>query len=227
MDPGFCLKTRTPRVARIEWRSRRQCLLAGSRGSAPGRPSTHKGDLTYMHEITLSAYEALKELIEVSGIGQGDAVVIGCSSSEVLGARIGSAGTLETAQAVLIGLNRAADEKGVVLCVQCCEHLNRALVMPKKLLKDMALTQVWALPHERAGGSLATAYYHSLAQPVLAESIQALAALDIGDTLIGMHVLPTAVPVRLKTQAIGAAHLTAARSRPKLIGGERARYPKE
>ena len=117
--------------------------------------------------------------------------------------------------------------RGGVLAVQCCEHLNRSLVIPRQALEDNHLTEVCAEPWEHAGGSMATAYYRALEEPCLCETIQASAGLDIGDTLIGMHLKRVAVPVRLEQKTIGEAHLCAATTRPPLIGGERAHYPQK
>jgi len=178
---------------------------------------------------SLSIYEqcrlAMDELCRRANIRRGDLVVVGCSTSEIVGQRIGSAGTLEIAAQVLDGLKAGLAPYGGVLCTQCCEHLNRALVLPRADGERLNLTEVCVLPQQHAGGSLSTVYYASLDEPFVAETIMAKAGLDIGDTLIGMHLRRVAVPLRLETKSIGEAHLTAAYTRPPLIGGARAKYP--
>ena len=141
-----------------------------------------------MQELYEEALRAMTELCESAQIGPGDLVVVGCSTSEIQGARIGTSGTLEVARAALQGLLEPVQARGGVLAVQCCEHLNRALVLPRSAIKENRLTEVCAEPWEHAGGSMATAYYQALEEPALAETIAAKAGLDIGDTLIGMHL---------------------------------------
>lgn len=177
----------------------------------------------------MSVYQACAaaadELCRVGQLRPGDMAVVGCSTSEVQGQRIGSAGTLELAEQILQGLLEGFAPHGVVLATQCCEHLNRALVLPRRTAEALGLTEVCVLPQPHAGGSLSTAYYQSLEEPFVAETIQAKAGLDIGDTLIGMHLRRVAVPRRLQVSSIGQAHLVAATTRPPLIGGARAKYP--
>lgn len=180
-----------------------------------------------MNDLYKQARDAMQELVERANLKKGQIVVVGCSTSEIMGARIGSSGTLEVAQTVLKGLREPIEERGGVLAVQCCEHLNRALVLPRAALEEKGYTEVCAQPWEHAGGSMATAYWQALEEPCLAETICAQAGLDIGDTLIGMHLKRVAVPVRLSEKVIGQAHLCAAVTRPALIGGERARYPQK
>ena len=177
--------------------------------------------------LYIEAKAAMQELVNRANLKKGQVVVVGCSTSEIMGARIGSSGTLEVAKEVLRGLREPIEEKGGWLAIQCCEHLNRSLVMPRAALEEKGYTEVCAQPWEHAGGSMATAYWQALEEPCLAETICANAGLDIGDTLIGMHLKRVAVPVRLEQKVIGAAHLTAAVTRPALIGGERARYPQK
>ena len=167
---------------------------------------------------------ALRELLAVAKLHPGDIVVIGCSSSEVLGEKIGSHSSYETAEEIFKALFPILRENGLWLAAQCCEHLNRALVIEAELAEKLSLDIVNAVPQPKAGGSFATCAYRSFEHPVLVESIRADAGLDIGDTFIGMHMKPVAVPVRLSAKEIGAAHLTACRRRPKSIGGERAIY---
>ena len=168
------------------------------------------------------AYEAAAELCEKAGLKKGDILVVGCSTSEILGDRIGSNSNPETAEAVFEGINAALRERGVYLAAQCCEHLNRAIVTEREAAAGYETVN--AVPQPKAGGSFATAAYRGFRDPVVLEEIRADAGLDIGDTLIGMHLKRVAVPVRLAVKRIGSAHITAARTRPKYIGGERAVY---
>lgn len=167
---------------------------------------------------------AMEGLLSVAPIRPGSIMVVGCSTSEVGGAKIGSSSSLETAEAILAGILPLLKERGIHLAVQCCEHLNRALVVEPACAEEHSLAPVSAVPHPTAGGAFATLAYECCASPWLVEAIQADAGMDIGDTLIGMHLKPVAVPVRLPIVQIGRAHLTLARTRPKLIGGRRARY---
>lgn len=170
------------------------------------------------------AQAAAKELVEKSGIKKGNVVVIGCSTSEVIGKKIGTSGSVEPAKSVYDGLMNVFAEKGIYLAAQCCEHLNRALIIEREKAEDMGLEEVCVVPHPHAGGSFATTAYHSMNDPVAVEEIRADAGIDIGNTLIGMHLKRVAVPLRLENNTIGEAKLNAARTRPKLIGGERAKY---
>lgn len=177
-----------------------------------------------MNNIYSQAYSAAAELIEKSGISSGDVVVIGCSTSEVIGEKIGTSGTLDVAQEIFNGLNAAFSEKGIYIAAQCCEHLNRAIIIEKEKADMLGLEQVCVVPHPRAGGSFATAARHTMKNPVAVEEIKADAGIDIGTTLIGMHLKRVAVPLRLECNTIGEAKLSAAKTRPKYIGGERAKY---
>jgi len=169
---------------------------------------------------------ALSELLAQARLAPGEIVVVGGSTSEVQGKHIGSASLLEIGEEIASGLMAAAAAAGAELAVQCCEHLNRAIVLRRAVCRRERQQEVTAMPVPGAGGALAGAYYHLLGdEACLVETIQAAAGLDIGDTLIGMHIRRVAVPVRLGVPAIGMAHLTAARSRPPLIGGARAKYP--
>jgi len=154
-------------------------------------------------------------------------LVVGCSSSEIAGGTIGHDSTYEYGDAVACAVLDVAAKRGFTPAFQCCEHLNRALVMEREEAEKRDLTIVCAVPRKKAGGSLATSAWKHMEQPVLVESVSADAGLDIGLTLIGMHLKAVAVPVRLGTQKIGCAIVTAARTRPKLIGGERACYTEE
>ncbi len=177
-----------------------------------------------MNVIFNQAQAAAKELIEKSQIKNGDIVVIGCSTSEVIGEKIGTSGTVEVAQQIFDGLNSIFSEKGIYIAAQCCEHLNRAIIMEAEKASQIGAEVVCVVPHPHAGGSFATAAYHTMKNPVTLEEIKADAGIDIGTTLIGMHLKRVAVPLRLENNTIGEAKLSAARTRPKYIGGERAKY---
>ena len=169
--------------------------------------------------------ETAEELCAKSGISAGDIVVIGCSTSEICGSKIGTASVPEAAAAVFDGIYGVLSQKGIFIAAQCCEHLNRALVIEKELLSKLYYAEkVCAVPKPKAGGSFATAAYTSLKAPVLIEEIHADAGLDIGETLIGMHLRRVAVPLRLEHNVIGSAHVSAAFTRPRYIGGPRAQY---
>ena len=154
-------------------------------------------------------------------------LVVGCSSSEIAGGVIGHASTYELGEQVARAALDLGREMGFACAFQCCEHLNRSLVIERAEAEERCLRIVCAVPRPKAGGSLATAAYRRMENPVLVERVEADAGLDVGLTLIGMHLRRVAVPVRLSTQKIGCATVTAARTRPKLIGGERAKYTVE
>lgn len=154
-------------------------------------------------------------------------LVVGCSSSEIAGGVIGHASTYELGEAVARAALECGKELGFACAFQCCEHLNRSLVVERDVAEARGLQIVCAVPRPKAGGSLATAAYKAMREPVLVETIAADAGLDIGQTLIGMHLRRVAVPVRLSRKTVGEALITAARTRPPLIGGERARYTPE
>ena len=176
-------------------------------------------------ELEAAARRAVLELLEVSKIRPGEILVVGCSTSEVLGERIGTGSNKAVADAILAGLLPPIREKGVWLAAQCCEHLNRALILEAEAARQYRLEQVNVVPQPKAGGSFATAVYGALEQPVAVEQMQvARAGMDIVNTLIGMHLAHVAVPVRLQTKQIGQAPVVCARVRPKYIGGVRAQY---
>jgi len=177
-----------------------------------------------LDQIRKETAAAVAELLQCVDPAPGDVFVVGCSTSEVLGEQIGKAGSLEIAEAIFAGLYPIIQEYNLYLAVQCCEHLNRALVVERELAQAQGLEIVCAVPFAQAGGSLATTAWKQFADPVLVEEICAKAGIDIGGTLIGMHLARVAVPVRLQVKRIGAAPIIAARTRPKLIGGARARY---
>ena len=172
--------------------------------------------------IQKQAAAVTRELCEKAGLTTGSILVIGCSSSEVCGDQIGSNSSLAAAQAVFSGIYEATQEQGIYLAAQCCEHLNRAIIIEREAVPGQEIVNV--VPQPKAGGSFATTAYKTFRHPVAVEEIKADAGIDIGDTLIGMHLKRVAVPVRLENHEIGQAHITAARVRPKFIGGERAHY---
>ncbi|WP_150270606.1 TIGR01440 family protein [Paenibacillus tepidiphilus] len=174
--------------------------------------------------LTGATAAAIRELADAGKLGPGSVLVVGVSTSEVAGARIGTAGALEVAEQLLQGVRQVAKERGFHPVYQCCEHLNRSLVMERSLLQALGLREVSAVPIPGAGGSMAAAAYRSMADPVLAETVEAHAGIDIGETLIGMHLRRVAVPFRPSVRYIGSARVNAAWSRPPLIGGERAVY---
>lgn len=175
-------------------------------------------------EIAEQAKTALTELLQVARLKAGDLFVVGCSSSEIGGKKIGSASNVEAANAVFDAIYSILKEKGIYLAAQCCEHLNRALIVERKAAERYRLPIVNAVPQPKAGGSFATAAYRNFEDPVAVEEIRAKAGMDIGDTLIGMHLKRVAVPVRVSIRKVGEANLVCARTRPKYIGGERAHY---
>lgn len=171
------------------------------------------------------AYNAAKEIIEIANLKAGQILVVGCSTSEISGEKIGTDSSPDTAKEVFTGIYAAAEEKGVFIAAQCCEHLNRAIICERKAAPYAEPVNV--VPFPKAGGSFATAAYAAFSDPVALEEIKADAGLDIGFTLIGMHLKRVAVPVRLENDYIGKARVLAARVRPKFIGGERAHYNKD
>ena len=176
------------------------------------------------NEIKKAAYDAIVELLAEAKPAIGQIVVVGCSSSEIMGEKIGKGSTPEAAEAVLSGMLPLIAERGLYLAAQCCEHLNRALVLEREAAEKFNLEIASAVPKPKAGGSFATAAYLAFHDPVLVEHVKAAAGLDIGGTLIGMHLKDVAVPLRLTTKKIGEAFVSAARTRPKYIGGARAEY---
>ncbi|MBS4218902.1 TIGR01440 family protein [Bacillus sp. FJAT-49711] len=175
--------------------------------------------------------EEMKAIIQESRhslqLHTGKTLVIGCSTSEVAGKNIGTSGTMEAAEVIFSELKKYADELGFHLAFQCCEHLNRALVVETQTAIEKGLEQVSVIPAPNAGGSMATYAYNQFKEPVVVEFIKADAGIDIGDTFIGMHLKHVAVPIRVKQKQLGNAHITIATSRPKLIGGARAIYEAE
>lgn len=173
-------------------------------------------------QVKEESANAARQLAEAAKLHKGQIVVVGCSTSEVVGHNVGSWSTPEVANAIFEGLNSVFSPMGVYIAAQCCEHLNRALIVEHEAVPNGEIVNV--MPQPKAGSSFATAAYHSFRHPVALEEIRADAGLDIGGTLIGMHLKKVAVPVRLQQNHIGQAILLAARVRPKFIGGERAIY---
>ena len=179
-------------------------------------------DRALIAQVEQQTARAARELADTAKLHRGQIVVVGCSTSEVVGHKVGSWSTPEVAEAIFRGLNGVFAPMGIYLAAQCCEHLNRALIVEHEAVPNAEIVNV--LPQPKAGSSFATAAYRAFRQPVALEEIRADAGLDIGGTLIGMHLKKVAVPVRLEQDHIGQAIVLAARTRPKFIGGERAIY---
>lgn len=175
-----------------------------------------------MTEIKKQCIDAVEELCNAAGLKKGNILVVGCSSSEVLGRKIGSFSNEETAREIYTAIQSVLKPQGIYLAAQCCEHLNRAIIIEHEAVPYAEICNV--VPQPKAGGSFATAAYHDMKEPVALEEIKADAGIDIGNTLIGMHLKRVAVPVRLAVKKIGEAPVVAARTRPKFIGGIRAIY---
>ena len=174
--------------------------------------------------ITAQARQAAEELLAAAHLRAGDIFVVGCSSSEIVGGHIGKDSSMEAAAAVLAGILPVLKAQGIYLAAQCCEHLNRAIVIEQEAAEKYGYEQVNAVPQPHAGGSWATICWKQCKDPIAVEEIRAHAGIDIGGTLIGMHLRRVAVPVRLSVTQIGQAPILCARTRPKFIGGERAQY---
>ncbi|WP_404330461.1 TIGR01440 family protein [Mesobacillus maritimus] len=168
----------------------------------------------------------LSEFKDQVKLSAAQVLVIGCSTSEIIGEKIGTAGSEEVAAFVFRQLKQLQVDTGVQLAFQCCEHLNRALVVERTTAEKRQLEEVTVIPVRTAGGAMATYAYGNLSDPVVVEFIKAEAGIDIGSTLIGMHLKPVAVPLRVSQKTVGQAYVTLATTRPKLIGGNRAVYEK-
>ncbi|MFD2750877.1 TIGR01440 family protein [Virgibacillus siamensis] len=177
-----------------------------------------------MQQVRQDTEAVLTEFQNSGYVKKDDLFVIGCSTSEVTGSNIGTSWSDEAAAVMFSVLRDMQQQTGVKLAFQCCEHLNRALVVEKETMQNRHLEEVSAVPMPGAGGSMASYAYHHMEQPVVVETIQADSGIDIGETMIGMHLKKVAVPLRFKQRAIGEARVNAARTRPKLIGGKRAVY---
>ena len=175
-------------------------------------------------EIKKEINIAVNEIIEKSKIESGDVFVVGCSSSEILGDKIGTNSNVDLGKVVFEEIYNILKEKNIYLAAQCCEHLNRSLIVEKECAKEYNLPVVNVIPQPKAGGSFATAAYHGFENPCAVEKVFAKAGLDIGGTLIGMHIVPVVVPLRISIKKIGEANIICARSRLKFVGGQRAIY---
>jgi uncharacterized protein (TIGR01440 family) len=180
-----------------------------------------------MTSLKSQVEQVLRELVAVGQVQAGQIVVIGCSTSEVMGQRIGTSGAEHVAEQIFAGVEQVSTDIGFYPAFQCCEHLNRALVVNRELLHRYTLTQVAAVPVAKAGGSMASYAFRHLTDACLVETIQANAGIDIGDTLIGMHLRRVAVPARPTIKRIGEAHVNMAYTRPPYIGGPRTVYQLE
>ena len=167
---------------------------------------------------------AVSELLEAAKLRRGDIFVVGCSSSEILGEHIGKSSSPEAARAVFEALYPILREKGIWLAAQCCEHLNRAVIVERECAEKYGFEIVNVKPQPKAGGSFASVAYESFEEPVAIETVKADAGIDIGGTLIGMHLKAVAVPVRTSVRKIGQTNIICARTRPKYVGGPRAVY---
>jgi uncharacterized protein (TIGR01440 family) len=175
-------------------------------------------------QIRKQTEAALLEFLEQADMKAGQILVVGCSSSEIVGGTIGHSSSVEAAEAVVDAILPVLREKGILLAAQCCEHLNRALIVERECAERYGLEPVSVVPKPKAGGSFATAVWQRFSDPVAVETVRAHGGLDVGGTLIGMHLRAVAVPVRLRIDRIGNAILLCARTRPKFIGGSRAAY---
>ena len=175
-------------------------------------------------EITRQANTVVTELLEQAKMKPGQLLVIGCSSSEMVGEKIGKGSSMDAAKAAYAGIAPVLKEQGIELAVQCCEHLNRALIIERRVAEQRGYEIVNVVPQPKAGGSFAVTAWNGMEDPVAVETISAEAGIDIGGTLIGMHLRRVAVPVRVSLNHIGDAIVLCARTRPRFIGGPRAAY---
>lgn len=176
-------------------------------------------------QLIIQTKSVMEELCNKAKLRKGNIVVVGCSTSEIIGSKIGTNSSPEVAKVVFETILEFATEHGLHLAFQCCEHLNRAIIIEREAVPFAEIVNV--VPQPKAGGSMATQAYQHMKDPVAVESIQADAGIDIGFTLIGMHLKQVAVPLRLENNKIGEATVLAARTRPKFIGGVRAHYDEE
>ena len=202
--------------------------LAGT-GSWPvptSKPSNCVEVLYMLEQVRNEAKAAALEICQVAKLRKGQILVVGCSSSEIAAHAIGCYSSSEVGQAVFTALSHVTKKHGLYLAAQCCEHLNRALIVEEECAAKYGLEMVNVKPQLKAGGSFSTAAWSGFEHPCAVEFIKAHAGIDIGDTLIGMHLRHVAVPVRTTIKSIGSAHVVCARTRLKYIGGERAAYQK-
>lgn len=176
-------------------------------------------------KLIIQTKSVMEELYNKAKLRKGNIVVVGCSTSEIIGSKIGTDSSPEVAKVVFETLQEFAMEHGLYLAIQCCEHLNRAIIIEREAVPFAEIVNV--VPQPKAGGSMATQAYRHMKEPVAVESIQADAGIDIGFTLIGMHLKKVAVPLRLDNNKIGEATVLAARTRPKFVGGMRAHYDED
>lgn len=178
----------------------------------------------YAETIREQSATVIRELLEKIDLAPGGILVIGCSSSEVIGNNIGKGSSFEVAEIIFNAIYPELQANGIFLAAQCCEHLNRAIIVESDCAQKYGLESVSVIPQAKAGGSFATVAYQNFEHPTVVEHIRAHAGIDIGDTLIGMHLRDVAVPIRLSTKKIGEANIVCAYTRPKFIGGARAIY---
>ena len=185
-----------------------------------------RGDIVEKDMLKKQAYAVINEVIEKASLKEGSLLVIGCSSSEVLGDRMGTNSSVEIAEILYDEISGVLRAKNIDLAVQCCEHLNRAIVIEREVAEARGFEPVNVIPQPKAGGSFATAHYKALKEPMVVENIAAKAdaGIDIGGVMVGMHIRPVVVPIKLENRHIGEAIILAGRHRPKFIGGERAVY---
>lgn len=184
-------------------------------------------DKALLESIKNDAQAAASAIVSEAKLESGDLFIVGCSSSEVLGEKIGTNSSLDVADAIFEGIYGVLKAKGIFMAVQCCEHLNRAVILEKKAAKMFGYEQVNVVPQPKAGGSLGTLAFERLENAVAVEKVRADAGLDIGLTMIGMHLKEVAVPLRIPVKKIGNAPIVCARTRPKFVGGVRAKYNEE
>ena len=199
-------------------------FISGQKRGMIYKNSIQKGEIHMYEEIRRQAQTVVTELLEQAKLKPGSLFVIGCSSSEMVGKRIGKGSSMEAAQAAFLGIYPLLQAQGIYLAVQCCEHLNRALIMERSVAEQKNYEIVNVMPQPHAGGSFAVTAWNTFEDPVAVETIQADAGIDIGGTLIGMHLRRVAVPVRTSLNQIGEAMVICARTRAKYIGGPRAVY---
>lgn len=221
-DGSWKRMARLPIPSWVQWGDKHFTRLLDRGLRMSGLNIYEVNDESIVKQIQKDTANAAQELVEAAKLHSGHIVVIGCSTSETLGEQVGSHSVPEVGKAILAGLESVFAPLGIYIAAQCCEHLNRAIIVERAAVPNAEIVNV--VPQPKAGGSFATACYAAFQCPVALEHIKADAGLDIGGTLIGMHLKEVAVPVRLKQNRIGKALLIAARTRPKFIGGERAHY---
>lgn len=186
-----------------------------------------RNQLPFKQQVRQDLGNVISEWQASGHLSAGNVIVVGCSTSEIAGERIGTSGSEELAAVLFEGFSRLKEASGIAIAFQCCEHLNRALLVEKETMQHYNLAEVSAIPVPCAGGSMASFAYKNMTNPVMVEAIEADGGLDIGETMIGMHLKSIAVPLRFEQRMLGNARVTAARTRPKLIGGKRAEYDAE